>query len=865
VRPFNQTPFKFAPFAGRIPFPGHSLTLIVKGTFDLSPGAAAVLADEQLFPTGDEFYPDDEEQLSGPRYESDFTWGKPRADILLVGKCHAPGGVPVESCNVTFRVGDHMKSLAIVGDRFWASSMNDTTVSPVTPFTEMDLRYENAYGGEGYEPNPVGKGFGKQEGDANQKVYPLPNIEDPQHLIETWHDRPQPAGFGPLSKKWLTRRDKMGTYKDDYKETRWPWFPEDLDWSHFNAAPEAMQLQGYLRGDEQLYFENLHPEHPRYESRLPGVRVRGFLNRLTRPGGEETEFVEVEMDLDTLWVDMEAQQLVLVWRGWAQVLSNEYEEVQDIFVMSEPLDQPAATVPQCYELFLALQNPEEAVEPEEPPAEEPPEPPPADKKPPVDPAFIKAQAGILLAQMGIDVDSMPPEAKAKHDQLMEKLTETDPDKLADMQQQELDAQMREQLGKMDIDPDNLPPVSPKAKAEQVRLMKELGMKDADLGASSPELDKMWAMMAAVLPSAGIDPENMDPVIEQAKKQKEKLKKQSGIEEEEEEISGEADQGPIALTRETVQERVAKGESFEGEDLHGLDLSELDMKGIDFSGADLSEANLQNAVLAEANLTGAKMMQADLSGADMTLANAAGVDLSAAKLQKACLKEADLTGAKLVEADLTEAVIDDAVFEKASMNSAVLTGVSAVGTYFPQADLTGASFKNSVCPKADLSKSTLDQADFEGAILKEASVEGASGRNANLTEADLTLLRAAGGSDFTGAVFWRAQGDGSIWEKANLTECDFRYARMKGATFTGANLKQANLSAANMKSGRFNKANLREARLLQMNLFQGTLEKADLSGADLSGSNMYGVEFLDAVTDQTIVEGTNLKRTKMEEQ
>ena len=63
----NETPFAFASIAGRAGFPAYSLTLIVKGTFQLVSGQAVRLAAEQLLPTGDEYYPDDEDRLGGCR------------------------------------------------------------------------------------------------------------------------------------------------------------------------------------------------------------------------------------------------------------------------------------------------------------------------------------------------------------------------------------------------------------------------------------------------------------------------------------------------------------------------------------------------------------------------------------------------------------------------------------------------------------------------------------------------------------------------------------------------------------------------------------------------------------------------------
>ena len=162
MKSLNQTPFPFATLTGRVNFPQPSLTLMVKGTFDLAHGCAAKPSAKQLFPTGDEFHPGDEEGCGSCRYESDFAYLKQRADLLLAGNCHPPGGNFVEACRVKFRVGAKEKTLMVVGDRTWQGLLA-RTVSPPKPFREMALRYENSYGGEGYKKNPVGKGHGGQK------------------------------------------------------------------------------------------------------------------------------------------------------------------------------------------------------------------------------------------------------------------------------------------------------------------------------------------------------------------------------------------------------------------------------------------------------------------------------------------------------------------------------------------------------------------------------------------------------------------------------------------------------------------------------------------------------------------------------
>ena len=867
---FRQGPFAFAALQGRLAFPAHSLSLIVKATFDLAPGAPATWRDEPPSPTGDIFYPGDENRQGSPRYESDFAPFKPRADLLLVGSCHAPRGSATRWCPATFHVGTVAKTLTVFGDRRWQRNGLGWKPSEPEPFTAMPLRYERSFGGPDFAANPVGSGGHRAIDETGEKVRPLPNLEDPRWPVESPQSQPRPAGFGPLNRMWQTRRAKMGTYRKDYLESRWPWFPEDFDWSHFNAAPEDLQVEGYLRGDEELYFENLHPVHSEYTSRLPGIRVRCFVNKLPSPDSEQVQFLEVPMNLDTLWVDMEAEQVVLVWRGWTEVASEDHEDVQDIFVMYEPLSERPASTGQCYQAFVMTRAAadaefEAAPEPVEPvetvddvPAEAPGEG--ADVRPGA--AELERQTSALLAQLGIDLGALPPAARERHSRLMRRLGEQDPEMILEIEQEEVDEQMRAALARLGLEPDRLPPLSAKARAEQVRFLEEMGLEDPHLDAD-PELTKLWTLMAAVLPKAGIDPEDLSPLVGHVKKLAPRLggpdaASDSATARDEEH----AEEPPESPGRREDAAAQARDGSYAGEDLRGADLSQLDLRGADLSGANLAGARLAGAKLALAVLTGANLEGADLTGADLTGATLARADLTSATLDGATLEGADFSMTNLTGARLAGATLVDATFEKARMAGAVCDRVRARDAVFCEVDLTGASFRESDCSGADFSRATLHQAAFGRARLAEASLEGAVGHQIELADADLTSVRAGGGSDFSRGVFWRATGKGSIWEGANLAEADFRGARLPEALFTGACLARTNFWAADLRLGRFIKADLREAHLVQMNLFRSSLARADLTAADCSGSNLYEAELFDAVIEGTTFRGANLKMTTL---
>jgi len=774
---FNKTPFQFAPMPGRMDYPKHSLTVIIKGTFDLVQGEAAKEADEQLPPVGDEPYPDDEEGTGSPRYESDLVYFKPSTDLLLVGKCHAPGppgasgGAPTQACGVTFAVGGKSRMLSVTGNRHWISGLLSNSVSPIQPFAEMDLRYENSYGGQGYKQNPVGKGYGKVEATHSQKLQLLPNIEDPNKLVDSTRSRPEPAGFGPLGRAWNPRAKGIGTYGDHWFKTRSPWFPEDIDWSSFNAAPAPMRTEGYLRGDEEIFLENIHPQHAQFRGQLPGLRVRCFLNQWQVEGQDKPDrerFGEVAMNIDTLWIDAEEQKLVLVWRGHAEVLSDEFEEVQHLFVTSEPAEQPPQTVEQCRALFI-----------EELPKDKPIGPPPLPGEEPAE-------------------EGTPPEP---------------------------DAAAPEEEGEDDDD---------------------------------AEINQMLEKHRAQMLAAGMDPDNPPEPTPEEKKETARLMKEWGIEDEEEEEPG----PPPPLTRELVQERAERGESFNNEDLSGLDLSGLDLKTIKFVGTKLVKTSLKGANLAEAELSEADLAGADFSDADLTKAIILDTDLSSTNLAKACLKEVNASGSCLAGVDLSGQDLSGAKFNNADMKGVVLDGGTATGADFSGADLTGASLKNSTLESAFFIKANLTEANLEKANLQKAFLDEVVAVKANMNGADLTGMQAWKRANFTGATFRQAVGPGSTWDQAILYDADFSYADMEGVDFTKAFMTRANLYAANMKSGCFRKADLKGARLVEMNLFQGSMEYADLTEADISGSNMYGVEFADAVVSRTRAEGTNYKKTKL---
>jgi hypothetical protein len=231
------------------------LTVVVKQTFRI--------AGDRLVPDPDPLpilLADDyggRSPLLPPRLESDCAPYKPRADVVLVGRAHAPGGRPVARLVAGFRVGSLRRAVLVVGDRRWRTRrLGRPVMDDPIPFTTMDLGWERAFGGALCPVNPVGRGIAAEEASLDGTA--LPNLEDPRAPIASWTDRPAPAGVAWVGRGWTPRRDLAAS----------PAF--------HNAAPAEQQLDGYLRGDEEVELMNLTPDgHLRFRlpARLPMLRV----------------------------------------------------------------------------------------------------------------------------------------------------------------------------------------------------------------------------------------------------------------------------------------------------------------------------------------------------------------------------------------------------------------------------------------------------------------------------------------------------------------------------------------------------------------------------------------------------------------
>ena len=245
----------------------------------------------------------------------------------------------------------------------------------------------------------------------------------------------------------------------------------------------------------------------------------------------------------------------------------------------------------------------------------------------------------------------------------------------------------------------------------------------------------------------------------------------------------------------------------------------------------TELNLRNfrEILPNICLAG---MNFHLSGVDEIAR-----DLSGLKLQGAKFHKADLTEAKLKGANLGMANFQNAILEKADLETAILLAAN-----LHKADLTGAKLKG-----ADLRK-----ANFQNAILEMANLETADLFAANLHKANLT------GAKLKGTDLRKANFQNAILEKADLETATLVDAKFHKANLTEAKLKGANLGIANFQNAILVKANLETAILLAANLHKANLTGAKLKGADLRKANFQNACLVEADLQNANLSFANLK-------
>ncbi|KWT92961.1 MULTISPECIES: DUF2169 domain-containing protein [unclassified Variovorax] len=780
-------------------------------------------------------------------------------EFLVHGHAWPAPGRP-EAVAVRARLGARDKTLLVFGDRYWDAG----APSRPRPFERMPLAWTHAYGGPDFAPNPQGRGRSVEGG-----VQWLPNLELPGARLQRPDQAVTPAGFGPLDVMHPQRAALRGTYDDAWLQAHAPGFPPDVDWRYFNLAPSDQWLEAPLRGDEHYALDHMHPERPRIEGTLPGLRVRAFANY--RVDGD-TRLREIPMRLTTVWFFPHAERMVLIHQGLAETGEDDGAEVRQLLGAVERLDEPRA--PEHYLEVLGKRLDGRR-------------------------AAVQALNDADLVPAGLDtVDPGQEQAQAvmKSDGLRED---------AQYRRAQIDVEMaRDQLRAQGKDPDALgvrlaprekPPTAQELPAYLEKLEAEMEKQQwAAVEDAVTQLENAQAFMR----EKKLDPERLvhrGPPSYRASAQLAEIEKGFALGERIfdrstmapqlllQEVAHHLDylksahmQPPVAPlageraaeARREIEWLLARGtRQLPAADFTGADFSNLDLRGIDFTGAWLESARFSGA-----NLSGAIFRAAVLAHADLRGAIAIGTVFQAANLGRALLG-----GAVFDRAEFSGANLQYCGFEATQLRQARLAGAELMDTRWGAADWSGVvgpgllfyklDMKGVVLAEAELAACNFIECDLQGLDFRGAKLAGSNFIGCRLARADFSGAHLAGASFVQATSLAQAEFSGADLQGANLGECNLTGARLVRARLDGANLGMAQLAdcdarLASAKGALLRKAVLTRARLAGVDFKDAILQRADLRGADLRNANLFGADLSRIRLDgDARLEGALLQRAR----
>lgn len=794
----NESPFPFgAKVTSRRP-PAPEMTLVVRGTWLIEPRQPLALPPGPRFGsqgamTGDLYADDDDDRTGEALYPGDFGDFKPNAEVMLRGTCHTPLGKAVPDCPVKFAVGDWSKILRVSGPRAWSDASADAVMSRPVAFTEMPVDWAHAFGGPGFDANPVGMGLGRRD---------VPNVEHPRHAVRERTDKPAPASFGPINPAWAPRAGKVGSnYGPDWKKTRSPYYADDFDWTYFQCAPADQQIDGYLRGDETVLFQNLHPTEQLLEARLPGVRIRAFVRR------RDEKVHEVQMNLDTLFADLDAGKLWLTWRGLDAVSEDDLSDVVTVLIAAEEL----STTPKPL-LHYAARVAEFEADPQGA----------RDHLPaPMLDRFEEMKRRHADAKAGKKTSAPPapdPTTGAVRTLLDRAPASSPAGKKAEKETTDAVAQAKAAPGKAPAGKVDLAATQAKSDATFTDVANAPAKSGNDFPIVPGGPAPAWAARAVDRARASM--RSARDAVKDRKLVEDKRIEQGKIDEAEAQLEKILADPFLAK----IADRPAPREPGPGLDLRAQDYADRDLRGVDLSDANLEEANLSGANLEGAKLVNARLRAAVLSGANLRGADLSGADLSLANLTEVTAERANLSKTILDRTYLKGAALDDATLERAK----------GTWTYLGEARLPGARCRGLSLDRAFARGAHLEDADLTEAELARCLFSGATAARVRLERATLTRSSFAK-ADLTGADARGARGARTIWLAAKLDD----------ATFAGADLPHAELMDATGVRATFRRAILRDARCYRATFDRCDFTEASLVGADFSKGTLVGSRFVGA--------------------
>lgn len=763
----------------------------------------------------------------------DMVMPKPTAEFMLAGSAWNTDPESAKPIAAGIKFANKEKRLKIHGERYWHKGLLGYKLSKSAPWESVCINEQNAYGGEGYQDNPLGTGYVCQD-----KITAAPGIEDDDISVTRIGKKYPPAGFGSLTINHSQRSQYNGNYKTkDWLENHFPNLAPDTDFRLFQAARKDQQLNTYLRGDEAYTLSNLVQNQPVFEGKLPGVYPRSFI----QTNDTENNFKEVPLNLDTVWLFPDINVGALIWHGQLEVQQLDARDIEANLLAFEALKDEPRTI-EHYQQALALRvNPETALE------------------------AISDEAPLSPLKT-------PEQLAAEQNEYDEELAE------AEALQQEQQAQFIEEA--KEANGGMLPPGFEAPELEKPKVLIPKAAIKRGSFSSAPLFKEFEAQKKA----AEKQQNEMEAQLADAEKLREKQLKQLDPAQ----VKAINEKGNLSDKIEEMQS-LSKDKSLDLDEEQLKMLQEQQFKAQQYSMTPISDwpedeyAQEKRAIFIQAMNNGESLAARNWSGADLSHLNLQGFDLSQANLENCNLESSNLSAANLHKTALLGCKISHTRFTKANLHEANLSSTVGINPSFTQANLS-----NALLMKMNLENARFDAADMRLSVIFESHLKRSSFNaaqftkvsivNSNCRDSDFSHITAemfvAMNTDFQLNQFCQVKllrcafldSDFSVtnFAEAELEKCQFSGdGKLSGACFAGAKAKQSGFRRVDARDWHAPQAAFNQCDLGDSDFHRGNFVKAQFIQSILSESrfvdcNLTAANFYTALLRTTLLESCQLK-------
>lgn len=772
-------------------------------------------------------------------------YGVPKVnpEFLVSGNAYSAFSEDKSQLDVTVQVNDKVRTLRVFGERHY----QDRKISQAANFEEMPLSWSHSYGGAQFLNNPEGKGWIDLNEHRSSDRVPMPNIENPEHLLLDPTQVHAAYNFGVQSMMWPVRFSKIGTYSEEWKKTDFPGFFPDMDPTMFNAAqaeqvwPELSELPA----NTEFAVSHMNPDKAIWKGRVPAWRGRCLLTMQKSP---EDEIITQEafLKLKTLWLIPHLEKYLLIFQESVPCWHDDGSEIKHVLAALEWTHSPKE--PSHYLAFM-------------------------EEREDFDRSALLAYSDEDLLPENVQYHGLNPKPGSLGAMS---------DKLHKLQQY-MHTLAREHIEGMGLEADYYLPeqVGPQPRPDLRYLPEQQRWQDQRIEQMRQHLNQVKEARQRHALSRGLDKElnelsGTDALYERMRQDADKIKvdenseqsrlsqlsrmQQSSTDHHDDRLqtlekrmwsmTAHYEQGKYVLSssqqqgRERLLERIARGDSLEALDLRGADLSDLVFRDLDFSCVIFKQANLtrtkfENCRFHEAAFCFATLQESEFKHCHFDSSNLNQCQFNQSRFENCHFSKLMLSQLSFGQCVFNACHFNESIWQNLELINSTFTQCVTDGFALLHSRLQASRFEACEWLRCAMTECQITQCDFEDnyifrMALTYATLEQLSFRSSWIEALSIvseqTLLRVdfsdtyLKNSCLRGLNFKACQFDRAIIENSELSLSSFsdisaQAMEVPDSVFMRTRFAGADFSDANLSNGTFTHAEFSAVNFTRVNFFR----------------------------------------------